>query len=226
MFYDQSMPEIYFTLFRGWCWWWKPPISRPFEYILNIITSCDKGGMERHDFCAKSATQWGNFKLSQTFTHYTYSCFELQSFQDSILIYIDLQGLAEVLFLLQLQIIIILLRHVQNLNQSHGVTVYAWTAVTPKAKSRWTLFPVLYSKKILQKLILESLWNTSHVNSRVLVESYLWNMPRILIVVKCLVTMKHDAFSTTEKRDMKNTEMFTRVLFRRFIARVGKSTYP
>ena len=104
--------------------------------------------------------------------------------------------------------------------------VYAWTAVTPKAKSRWTLFPVLYSKKILQKLILESLWNTSHVNSRVLVESYLWNMPRILIVVKCLVTMKHDAFSTTGKRDMKNTEMFTRVLFGRFIARVGKSTYP
>ena len=119
-----------------------------------------------------------------------------------------------------------MLRHVQNLNQSHGVTVYAWTAVTPKAKSRWTLFPVLYSKKILQKLILESLWNTSHVNSRVLVESYLWNMPRILIVVKCLVTMKHDAFSTTGKRDMKNTEMFTRVLFRRFIPRVGKSTYP
>ena len=25
--------------------------------------------------------------------------------------------------------------------------------------------------------------------------------------------MKHDAFSTTGKRDMKNTEMFTRVLF-------------
>ena len=129
-------------------------------------------------------------------------------------------------FLHQLQIITILLRHVQNLNQSHGVTVYAWTAVTPKAKSRWTLFPVLYSKKILQKLILESLWNTSHVNSRVLVESYLWNMPRILIVVKCLVTMKHDAFSTTWKKDRKNTKMFTRVLFRRFMPRVGKSTYP
>ena len=223
MFYDQSMPEIYFTLFRGWCWWWKPPISRPFEYILNIITSCDKGGMERHDFCAKSATQWGNFKLSQTFTRYTYSCFELQSFHikldrppslsSSSLFYVNYKLLfCTDMFKIWISLIVL---------QST-----AWTAVTPKAKSRCTLFPVLYSKKILQKLILESLWNTSHVNPRVLVESYLWNMPRILIVVKCLVTKKHDAFSTTGKKDMKNTKMFTGVLFRRFIPRVGKSTYP
>ena len=67
MFYDQSMPEIYFTLFRGWCWWWKPPISRPFEYILNIITSCDKGGMERHDFLCKICNTMGKL---QTFPNF------------------------------------------------------------------------------------------------------------------------------------------------------------